>query len=91
MDKIDLTKHAEAIMEALGLMNAAELARKPAILTVCAALADDAARAMREAAAKFCDEEGAIEQAGYGLNRAAQNYFRARNGIRAIDPATLRT
>ena len=47
------------------------------------------AEAMKEQAAKVCDERGADERSEYGLNRAAQNYFRARNAIRAIDTAAL--
>lgn len=47
------------------------------------------ARLMQEAAAKLCDAEGAYEQEGYGLNRGTQNYFRARNAIRALDPVTI--
>lgn len=45
------------------------------------------AAAMRERAAKLCDERGADEQEGYGLTRAAQNYFRARDAIRALPTA----
>lgn len=92
---IDLQKHAEAVIQAaFPSMNATIVAVasvQPAVLTALAALADEAAVAMREAAAKYCDEEGAYEQEGYGLNRAAQNYFRARNGIRALDPRELRS
>jgi hypothetical protein len=43
-----------------------------------------AVMAMREAAAKLCDERGAHEQRCFGLGREAQNYFRARDAIRAI-------
>jgi len=39
---------------------------------------------MRERAAKVCDERGKEEQEGYGLNRAAQNYYRARNAVRDL-------
>lgn len=93
----DLTKHAEAILRAADVRNH-ELMLRPytreAILSAVAALHTEAfdagAVAMREAAAQFCDAEGAYEQEGFGLNRAAQNYFRARNGIRAIDPTTLK-
>jgi len=50
--------------------------------------------AMREAAAKVCDERGAHEQRCFGLGREAQNYFRARDAIRALplpdDAALLR-
>ena len=38
----------------------------------------------KEACAKLCDERGAEEQEGFGLVRSAQNYFRARNAIRAL-------
>jgi hypothetical protein len=37
-----------------------------------------------EEAAKVCDERGAAEQVNYGLNRGTQNYFRARDAIRAL-------
>ena len=47
---------------------------------------EQAAREALERAAKLCDEMGAYEQEGYGLDRAAQNYFRARNAIRALAP-----
>jgi len=40
----------------------------------------------REAAAKVCDEKGAAEQVNYKLNRGTQNYFRARDAIRALTP-----
>lgn len=39
--------------------------------------------AERERCAKLCDELGARECANFGLTRAAQNYFRARDAIRA--------
>lgn len=92
-----LNEHAEAILRAL-LDDAQLPPMKERIranyLAAVAALHTEAfdagALAMREAAAKFCDDKGAYEQEGYGLDRAAQNYFRARNGIRAIDPTTLK-
>ena len=49
----------------------------------------ECARAVIEAAAKCCDDAGAYEQEGYGLTRATQNYFRARNYIRALDPEQI--
>ena len=39
---------------------------------------------MRKRAAEVCDERGKEEQDGYGLNRAAQNYYRARNAVRDL-------
>jgi hypothetical protein len=49
------------------------------------------ARAAMEWAANLCNSRGIQEQAAYGLNRAAQNYYRARDYIRALasDPATI--
>lgn len=44
---------------------------------------------MRDRAAAVCDKRGAEEQESYGLNRAAQNYFRARNAVRDLEPAAL--
>jgi hypothetical protein len=52
-----------------------------------AALTAQLATARRDAleeAAKVCDERGAAEQVNYGLNRGTQNYFRARDAIRAL-------
>lgn len=39
---------------------------------------------MQARAAKVCDERGAEEQEAWGLNRAAQNYYRARNAVRDL-------
>ena len=64
-------------------------AARAALTAAAPALMEQGARLMQEAAAKFCDAEGAYEQEGYGLNRAAQNYYRARNGIRALSPADI--
>ncbi|KAJ8136960.1 hypothetical protein OY671_009827 [Metschnikowia pulcherrima] len=86
MDKIDSTKHAEAIMRSSGLMNAAELARRPAILTACAASADDAARAMREEAEMVCSRLDASQYKCFPEAIMED----ACDGIRAIDPATSR-
>lgn len=44
---------------------------------------------MRERAAQLCDQRGAEEQEGFGLVRGTQNYFRARNAIRALEIAAL--
>jgi hypothetical protein len=44
---------------------------------------DEAVQAEREACAKVCDEKGVMEQANFGLGRETQNYFRARDAIRA--------
>jgi len=44
------------------------------------------AKAALEKAAELCNERGAYEQEGFGLSRATQNYFRARDAIRNIDP-----
>lgn len=46
---------------------------------------------MRERAAKVCNERGAEEQANFGSNRATQNYFRARNAVRDLEPIALTT
>lgn len=37
----------------------------------------------REACAVVCNDRGVAEQSGYGLNRGSQNFFRARDLIRA--------
>jgi hypothetical protein len=44
------------------------------------------AKAALEKAAELCNERGAYEREGFGLSRATQNYFRARDAIRNIDP-----
>lgn len=44
-------------------------------------------RAALERAADVCDEMGAVEARNRGLNRGAQNYFRARNAILALAPS----
>ncbi|EHL99581.1 hypothetical protein HMPREF9946_03092 [Acetobacteraceae bacterium AT-5844] len=44
---------------------------------------DAAVRAEREACAVQCNDMGAEEQHNFGLGRAAQNYYRARDAIRA--------
>lgn len=50
-----------------------------------------AVKAAMEAAAKRIEEMGAREQADFGLCRSAQNYYRARDEIRALadDPAFM--
>lgn len=40
-----------------------------------------------EAAAKACNDRGIAEQVNYGLGRETQNYYRARDAIRALTPA----
>ena len=40
----------------------------------------------RNDAATECNLRGIAEQGGYGLNRATQNYYRARDAIRALTP-----
>lgn len=88
MDKIDLTKHAEAILTAAGYSRLApHCPNNEALLTACAALADDAARAMREAA------DNAAHTEWFTGNRhryASQVGPEIQTAIRAIDPATLR-
>ena len=41
--------------------------------------------------ARACNDRGGAEQVNYGLNRGTQNYFRARDVIRALadDPETI--
>lgn len=92
MDKIDLTKHAEAILTAAG--GATSLCDDDgkrcydcqAILTACAALADDAARAMREEAEMVCARLDASQYKCFPEAIMED----ACDAIRAIDPATLR-
>ena len=48
-----------------------------------AQMVQEAVQAEREACAKLCDEKGAREQVNFGLGRETQNYFRARDAIRA--------
>jgi hypothetical protein len=45
--------------------------------------AETIVRAENEACAKVCDDRGSYEQANFGLVHSAQNYFRARDAIRA--------
>ncbi|WP_421988516.1 hypothetical protein [Roseococcus sp.] len=43
-------------------------------------------RAGIEAGAKVCNARGIDEQEAFGLGRGAQNYYRARDAIRALTP-----
>lgn len=56
----------------------------PNAIAAMLAFADAEAAAMRERAAEVCDDRGVEEHKGFGLTRAAQNYFRARDAIRAL-------
>jgi hypothetical protein len=51
-------------------------------------IADAVARGMKRAA-DICNARGAREEANFGLTRAAQNYYRARDDIRK-DTAAIR-
>jgi hypothetical protein len=54
-------------------------------------LVEAAVKRALEAAAVKCDSRGRDEKLNFGLGRATQNYYRARDAIRAMaaDPATL--
>lgn len=55
------------------------------------ALLSEAVKAGMLEGAKTCNDRGGAEQVNYGLNRGTQNYFRARDAIRALadDPETI--
>ena len=97
---VDLTKHAEAILQPLGyalkdgkfvpVNLPMKIDNTDAILTACAALADSAAVVMREAVANACEEaSGNAMENGY--SEAAEGMGDAAEIIRTINPATLRT
>lgn len=96
MDKIDLTKHAEAILGAAsGATSLCDGDDKhcpdcQAILTACAALADDAARAMQEAAGRKATGF-LVGDPKNGVPLRNPMAHEISDAIRAIDPATLRT
>ena len=48
----------------------------------------EARNAALDEAADICNEKGAGEQFNYGLTRGTQNYFRARDEIRALKTTT---
>jgi hypothetical protein len=48
---------------------------------------DAAVAAAYEAAARVCNDRGVAEQVNYGLGRETQNYYRARDAIRALTPS----
>ena len=87
MDKIDLTKHAEAIERIFA--EVAPSGQRQAILTACAALADDAARAMRETAA-WKASSFLVGDPKNGVPLRNPMAHEISDAIRAIDPATLR-
>ena len=87
MERIDLNKRAEAILHAIYPAEWPEKAHK-AILAACRALAEDAAKAMREEAAKRAAESfhGDDDEWGAGYNTGREE---AASAIRAIAPASV--
>jgi hypothetical protein len=73
---VEVEADLNAITEMLQKSRAANVVLEAALAT--------ARRDALEEAAKVCDERGAAEQVNYGLNRGTQNYFRARDAIRAL-------
>ena len=92
MSKIDLNKHAVAILEAYecgALYYLGFPSKRAAVLTACAALADEAARAMRDQCAKTADIMQCVIFTDWdeGYNRGCSD---VSDEILAIDPASLR-
>ena len=89
---IDIQAHADAILEAYGCGASYYLgfpSKRDAVLAACAALADDAARAMRDQCAKTADimQCPIFSEWDEGYNGGCSD---VSDEIHAIDPASLR-